>query len=53
MIPSHVRVTDTTDAALWELYRSVRSSYQQICLLLVERGIIAEMPKDLDKPVKV
>lgn len=42
-----------SDAALWELYRSIRSSYQQVCTLLVERGILAEMPKDLDKPIKV
>lgn len=41
------------DAALWELYRSTRSSYQQVCTLLVERGVLAEMPKDLDKPIKV
>lgn len=41
------------DQALWELYRNIRSSYQQICLLLVARGIIAELPKDLDKPIKI
>lgn len=44
---------NTNDEALWKLYRSLRSSYQQVCTLLVERGIIAELPKDLDKPIKI
>ena len=38
---------------LWDAFRQARSSYQTICRVLVERGILAEMPTDLDKPIKV
>lgn len=41
------------DLALWTLYRQVRGSYQQVCRVLVTRGLLAEMPADLDKPIKV
>lgn len=41
------------DQALWHLYRQVRGSYQQVCRVLVMRGLLAEMPADLDKPIKV
>lgn len=41
------------DVALWSLYRHVRGSYQDVCRLLVSRGLLAEMPTDLDKPIKV
>lgn len=41
------------DQQLWDAYRQARSSYQTICRVLVERGILAEMPLDLDKPMKV
>lgn len=38
---------------LWQVFRASRSNYATICHVLVERGILAEMPKDLDKPIKV
>lgn len=41
------------ELALWSLYRHVRGSYQDVCRLLVQRGMLAEMPTDLDKPIKV
>jgi hypothetical protein len=41
------------ERALWDLYRQIRGSYRQVCTVLVQRGMLAEMPKDLDKPLKV
>ena len=41
------------DVALWNTYRQLRGSYQQLCKVLVARGLLAEMPTDLDKPIKV
>lgn len=38
---------------LWNLYRQIRGSYQTICKVLVERGVLAEMPTDLERPIKV
>jgi len=46
-------VAQREEDQLWALYRQIRGSYQQVCALLVQRGILAEMPKDLDKPIKV
>lgn len=52
--PCEERLTRTPeDAALWALYRHVRGSYQDVCRILVQRGLLAEMPTDLDKPIKV
>lgn len=41
------------DQALFALFRQMRGSYTAICRVLVKRGILAEMPKDLDKPIKI
>ncbi len=38
---------------LLALYRQVRGSYVAICRVLVVRGVLAEMPRDLEKPIKV
>jgi len=38
---------------LWQLYRQSRSNYKMVCQILVNRGLLAEMPADLDKPIKV
>lgn len=41
------------ELALWALYRQLRGSYAQLCRVMVVRGMLAEMPADLDKPIKV
>lgn len=51
---SEERLTRTPeDAALWALFRQLRGSYTAVCRILVARGQLAEMPADLDKPIKV
>jgi hypothetical protein len=41
------------EAELWTVFRHARGAYASICEVLVQRGLIAELPKDLDKPIKV
>lgn len=41
------------DQQLWNLYRQLRGTYAELCRVLVTRGLLAEMPADLDKPIKV
>ena len=51
---SGVKVVRTDeDQQLWNLYRQLRGSYAALCRVLVVRGLLAEMPTDLDKPIKV
>lgn len=51
---SGVKVMRTDeDQRLWNLYRQLRGSYAELCRVLVVRGLLAEMPADLDKPIKV
>lgn len=35
------------------IFRNARGSYVAICEVLVRRGLLAEMPHDLDKPIWV
>jgi hypothetical protein len=44
---------DHESEQLWQMFRTSRSQYAIICQILVDRGILAEMPKDLDKPIKI
>lgn len=46
-------VRQKEDAELLKVFRHARGAYASICETLVQRGILAEMPKDLDKPIKV
>jgi hypothetical protein len=39
--------------ALWTVFRHTRGAYAAVCEILVQRGLLAELPKDLDKPIKV
>jgi len=41
------------ETELWTVFRHARGAYASICEVLVQRGLLAELPKDLDKPIKV
>jgi len=38
---------------LWDWFRQSRSAYVTACRVLVSRGLLAEMPGDMEKPIKV